>query len=450
MNRKFRNLSLALLALLVAGVFAASSLYAVEVKDNEQYFPVLTYKTGPFAPGGSGIAGGLEDYFTLLNLRDGGLNGVKIVFEECDFGYNTDRGVECYERVKNKGKYGAPVINPNSTGVAYALIERATRDKIPIVTLGYGRSDSTDGTIFPYVFPLMTNYWSQNAAKIRYIAQVAGGEKNLKGMRIVNLHLKHPYGQETIPILNALSKKFGFKVTHLPVPWPGIDQKSLWLQIKRIKPDWVINRNWGVSCTVPLREAARIGFPRNRILGVWWCGSEEDVIPAGKAAIGYVTTNFHGVGTDYPVIQDIFSIVYGQMKGNIAPSRVGSVYYHRGLVFGIVMTEAMLTAQKQFGNRPLGGKEMQWGLERLDITEARIAELGATGLVSPLKTTWKNHEGVGGGKIVIQQWDGKKWNRVSDWIPSYADFVSEFVKESAAKYAKAKGIKRRMSADEGI
>ncbi|MCZ6645848.1 MAG: ABC transporter permease, partial [SAR324 cluster bacterium] len=91
MNRIFRNLSLALMALLVAGVFAASSAYAVEVKDNEQYIPVLTYKTGPFAPGGSGTAGGNEDYMTLLNLRDGGIGGVKLVFEECLFGYNTDR-----------------------------------------------------------------------------------------------------------------------------------------------------------------------------------------------------------------------------------------------------------------------------------------------------------------------------------------------------------------------
>ncbi|MCZ6843200.1 MAG: ABC transporter substrate-binding protein [SAR324 cluster bacterium] len=445
---KLKILSLALMALLVAGVFAASSAYAVEVKDNEQYIPVLTYKTGPFAPGGSGTAGGNEDYMTLLNLRDGGIGGVKLVFEECLFGYNTDRGVECYERLKKKGKYGAPVFHPFSTGVTYALIERATRDKIPIISMGYGRTDATDGTIFPYIFPLITNYWSQNSAKIRYIASKAGGEDKLKGMKIVNLHLKHPYGQETIPILNALSKRFGFKVTHLPVPWPGIDQKSLWLQIKRIKPDWVINRNWGVSCTVPLKEAARIGFPRNRILGVWWCGSEEDVIPAGKAAKGYVTTNFHGVGTDFPVIQEIFEVVYGQMKGNIAPSRVGSVYYNRGIIQGVVTTEAIRTAQGKYGKRPIGGKEMQWALENLNITKERIAELGATGLVPPLKTSWRDHEG--GVGVLIQQWDGEKWNRVSDWIDPYRDFVKDMIMKSAAKYAKEKGIKRRMKPSDGI
>ena len=36
--------------------------------------------------------------YNLINARDGGINGVKITFEECETGYATDRGVECYER----------------------------------------------------------------------------------------------------------------------------------------------------------------------------------------------------------------------------------------------------------------------------------------------------------------------------------------------------------------
>ena len=439
--------SLALLpsALLLA---LAGSAVAVDVQDDEQFVPILIYRTGPFAAGGSGIMGGFEDYMSLLNERDGGLDGVKLVWEECETAYNTDRGIECYERLKNKGKYGAPVMHPLSTGITYALIERATRDKIPIVSLGYGRTDATDGTVFPYIFPLITNYWSQSTAKIRYIASREGGEDKLKGLKIVNLHLKHPYGIETIPILDVMAEKFGFEVTHLPVPWPGIDQKSLWLLIKRIKPDWVINRNWGVSCTVPLREAARIGFSREKILGVWWCGSEEDVVPAGKAATGYITTNFHGVGRDFPVIQDILEHVYGKMMGNISSTRVGSVYYNRGIIFGIVTMEAMRLAHTKYGNRPIGGQEMQWALENLDITESRIEEIGATGLISPLKTSWRDHEG--GGKVLIQQWNGTKWVRISDWIEPYADLVRDMIKKSAAKYAKDKGITPRTKPEEGI
>lgn len=438
MQRKL-IISLFALVLVASFVLVSGQVTAAEKKKEppKQYMEVLTYRTGPFAAGGSGNASGREDYYNLINIK-GGLNGVMLDWEECDFGYNTARGVECYERLKHKKPI---VIHPFSTGLTYALIERSAKDKIPLISLGYGRTDASDGRVFPYVFPLITNYWSQNSAKIRYIAEQEGGIEKLKGLKIANLHLDHPYGRETIFILDIMAKKFGFTVKHFPVAWPGIDQKSIWLNIRRFKPDWVINRNWGVSCTVPLKEAARVGFPRDKILGVWWCGSEEDVLPAGKAGKGYKTTNFHGVGKDFPVIQEVIDKVHGVMKGTISITRVGTVYYNRGIVTGIVTTEAILTAQKKFGNRPITGEEMQWGLEHLNITAERIKELGAEGLMMPLKTSCLDHEG--GGSVKIQQWDGTKWVAISGWIDPFKDLVRDEIEKSAAKYAKEKGITPR-------
>ena len=143
-------------AAVLAGPFVVSDVAAQDKK--EQFFPMLVYRTGPYAAGGTGIFGGIEDYFALLNIRDGGIGGVKITWEECDTGYNTDRGVECYERLKNKGPTGASMVHPLSTGITYRLIERSAVDKIPIVSVGYGRTDASDGRVFPYIFPLITNY----------------------------------------------------------------------------------------------------------------------------------------------------------------------------------------------------------------------------------------------------------------------------------------------------
>ncbi len=428
---------------MLVGLMAGVALAQQQPSDpnKEQFVPILIYRTGPYAAGGSGIMGGFMDYMALLNERDGGINGIKLVWEECETAYNNDRGVECYERLKAKGVKGAPVVNPLSTGITYALIDRATNDKIPIVSLGYGRTDATDGRVFPYVFPLITNYWNQTSAKVRYIAQLSGGEDKLKGKKIVNLHLNVPYGKETIPIWDKLAEKFGFEVKHLAVPPPGLDQKSLWLQIREYNPDWVINRNWGISCTEPLRQAARMGFPRDKLLGVWWCGSEEDVFPAGKSAKGYMTTNFHGVGRDFPVIEEIMEKVHVPGKGNLPLTRVGTVYYNRGVIHGLVTAEALRLAHKKFGVAPIGGEQMQWALENLDITSARIKEMGAEGLMFPLKTSCQDHEG--GGAVRIQQWDGEKWASVSDWIQPYSDLVRAEVEKSAAQYAKEKGITPR-------
>ncbi len=409
---------------------------ALAEDEKTQFFPILAYRTGPFAAGGSGFSSGMEDFMELRNLQ-GGVNGIKYSWEECETAYNTARGVECYERLKEK----AVLVHPLSTGITYALIPRGTKENIVIYSMGYGRADASDGRVFPWVFTTPTNYWSQNSAKIKFIGERMGGMDKLKGLKIANLHIDVPYGQETKPMLDAMAKKFGFTVKHFPVPWPGIDQKAQWMDIvRRYKADWVINRNWGVSCTVPLKEAARLGFPSDRILGVWWCGAEEDVLPAGKAAKGYITANWHGVGKDFPLIQEIIDKVYGQMKGHIAFTRVGSVYWNRGVYAGVINEEAILMAHKKFGVKVLTGEEIRWGMENINIDEARIKELGLEGFMAPVKTSCENHEG--GNQVLFQQWDGEKWVRIGETTPMN-DFVRPLIEESAAQYAKEKGITPR-------
>jgi branched-chain amino acid transport system substrate-binding protein len=432
MRRKL--ISMLLSFVLVASLGMAAGQVMAEEKT--QFYGLLIYRTGPFAAGGSGFGSGWEDYMELRNM-EGGVNGIKFSWEECETAYNTARGVECYERMKDRMIY----VQPFSTGITYALIPRATKDHIVVHSAGYGRADASDGRVFPWVFTTPTNYWSQNSAKIKFIAKRMGGYEKLYGLKIANLHIDVPYGQETKPMLDALAKKYGFKVRHFPVPWPGIDQKAQWMDIvRRFKADWVINRNWGVSCTVPLKEASRLGFPRNRILGVWWCGSEEDVLPAGPAAKGYITANWHGVGRDFPIIQRIIDKVYGKMKGHIAFTRVGTVYYNRGVYNGFVVEQAMKTAHKKFGVKVLTGDELRWGFENLVITNATIKEAGFEGFLSPINNSCENHEG--GKTVLFQQWDGQKWVRIGQQTPMF-DFVRSRIEESAATYAKEQGITPR-------
>src|SRR5438445_241002 len=136
------------------------------------------------------------------------------------------------------------------------------------------------GPVFPYIFPLITTYWSQNTAKIKFIGMKEGGMDKLQGKKIVNIYHDSAYGKETIPVLDVQAKKYGFQVTHIAVPHPGNEQQAQWLQIRQIKPDWVILRGWGVMNPTALKAAAKIGFPRDTIVGVWWSHAEEDVIPA--------------------------------------------------------------------------------------------------------------------------------------------------------------------------
>ena len=428
-----------------AGALAAAALLvgpapAQDEKDM-QFFPVNAYWTGPYAAGGSAFGGGLIDYMKMLNARDGGVNGVKLFWEKCETQYQNDRIVECYERMKNRGA-GMALFHPMSTGGTYSVFERAAEDEIPVLSIGYGRTDASDGRVFPYLFPLLTNYWSQNTAKIRFIGQRVGGMENLAGLKIANIYHDSAYGKETIPVLDRQAGIYGFDVRHFPVVHPGVDQKATWLQVaRRYRPDWVILRGWGVMNPTALKEAARVGFPRDRMVGVWWSGAEEDTVPAGDAAEGFIAAGFHPSGTGFPVIQDIVKHVYDAGEGELPRERLGSIYYNRAVVWGIVSIEAIRRAMDMFGNRPVSGPEVQQALETLEMTPERIAELGATGLVPPFAVTCADHEG--GAAVMFQQWRGGAWVPISDWVETDRGLVRPMIEESAAQYAAEQGVAPR-------
>ena len=425
------------------GFALAAALGAPAVQAADQYIGLPSYRVGPYAAGGTGIFGGMIDYFQLVNERDGGVNGVKLTWEECETEYNNARGVECYERMKKGGPTGNTVFHPLSTGITYSVIDKATADKIPVISLGYGRTDASDGRIFPYVFPLLTNYWSQNTAKIKFIGSKEGGMDKLKGKKIVNIYHDSAYGKETIPVLDAQAKMYGFTVKHIPVAHPGNEQQSQWLQVRQEKPDWVILRGWGVMNPTALKAAAKIGFPREKIVGVWWSGAEEDTIPAGAAAKGYISAGFNVAGTNYPVIKDIQKHVVAKGKTNMEDkSRIGSVYYNRGVVHGIITVEAIRKAQEKYGKgKSITGEQMRWGIENLNIDAAMLKKLGAEGFMPALKMSCLNHEGS--GLVKFQQWDGQQWKVITDWVESDQKLVRGMIEESAAKYAKEKNLTAR-------
>ncbi|MEH6814576.1 MAG: ABC transporter substrate-binding protein [Motiliproteus sp.] len=425
-----------LLVLGVGMLLAFGSLAA------EQFMPLPSYRIGPYAAGGSGVFGGMIDYFNLINRRDGGINGVKISWEECETEYKNDLALQCYEQLKQSGGDATSMFHFLSTGATYSALEQTRTDRIPLLSIGYGRADSADGRVFPYTFPLITTYWSQNTAIIKFIGRMEGGMQQLKGKRIVNLYHDSDYGRETLAILQKQAGLYDFQVENIAVPHPGVNQQAQWRKVLTFNPDWVVLRGWGVMTAAALRHAQRVGFPREQIVGVWWSAAEEDVVPAGDAAVGYIAAGFHPGGTDFPVHSDLKIYVYDQGLGNMQDAnRVGSIYHNRGLITAMISVEGIRQAQRKFGNRTLSGEEVRWGIENLQLDEKAISDLGFSGLAQPLKVSCLDHEG--GGAVKFSQWDGKRWNQLTDWISSDQKIVRPMVEASAARYANEHGIELR-------
>ncbi len=405
----------------------------------EHFIPVTSYRTGPYGVSGAPAANGYVDYLKMINARDAGVAGVKLSWEECETAYKPDRFVECYERLKNRGEAGAALFQPLGTGLTYSVIDRVANDKIPLITMGYGRTDASDGRVFPWVFPLMVNYWSLSTAKIKYIASLEGGLDKLKGLKIANVYHDSAYGKETGPVLQKQAEMYGFELEGFPVAHPGLDQKATWLNVRRYKPDYVILRGWGVMNQTALKEAARARIPANKIIGVTWSCSELDTIPAGKAAIGYTCSSMINPGTHYKVFQDIIKYVHDAGNGTGPLEEMHNQQLYRvGVLMGIMTVEAITKATEKYGNKPMSGEQVRWGIENMNMDDARLEKMGIKDFIPNFSVTCADHEGS--APVKFQRWNGKEFEPASDWVTTDQNIVRPMIEASAAGYASDKGI----------
>jgi branched-chain amino acid transport system substrate-binding protein len=410
---------------------ASSTVSTIAAAEDSIYVPLLTYRTGPFAGSGIPIANGMHDYLTMLNERDGGIGGVKLAVEECETGYDTKKGVECYEAVKGK----MPVaINPYSTGITLQLIPKASVDKIPILSMAYGLSASAIGNDFPWIFNPPATYWDGLSMIFKYIGAKEGGLDKLKGKTIGYIFFEGGYGREPIPLLEKLAKDYGFQVKMYPVTVQEMqNQSAQWLAVRRDRPSWIVMWGWGAMNPTAVKEAAKINFPMDHFVGVWWSGSEDDARPAGRDGKGYLALNFNGIGTGYPAIQDIVKYVVDKGLSQVAKEKVGETFYNRGVLNSVLMAEAIRNAQRLTGKKVVVGADVRRGLETLNLTEARLTELGLPSFANPISgVTCTDHNGH--QSAYMQQWDGAKWVKVSDWISPMTDKVQPMLEEAAKEY----------------
>ena len=415
----------------VGAMLGVPALMATAPAQESIYVPLLTYRTGPFAGSGIPIANGMSDYLNMLNERDGGIGGVRIAIEECETGYDTKRGVECYEQVKAKKPV---VVNPYSTGITLQLIPKAAVDKVPVLSMAYGLSASADGERFPWIFNPPATYWDGLSMIIKYIGDKEGGLDKLKGKTIGYIFFDGGYGREPIPLLEQLAKDYGFTAKLYPVPAAEMqNQSGLWLNVRRDRPNWMIMWGWGAMNPTAVKEATRINFPMDKFIGIWWSAGEDDARGGGAQAKGYSALNLNGVGTDYPAIQDIVKHVIDKGKSQTDKSKLGEVLYNRGVYNSLLVAEAIRNAQRISGKKVVTGEDVRAGLEALKITAEDFKKLGLPEFAAPItNVSCEDHNGH--HAAYMMQWDGQKWVKSSDWITPMKDKVRPLLEAAAKDY----------------
>lgn len=419
----------ALSAVLALGVaFAAPQAKAQE---DSIYIPNLSYRTGPFAATGIPLMNGQRDYITMINERDGGLNGVKLVYDECETGYSTEKGVECYEKTKEK----AIVTQPWSTGITLGVLPKSNVDKVPILAPGYGFSPMADGKVFQWAFNPPSSYWDGASMILKYISE--GDPASLKGKKIAFLHLDHPFGKEPIPLLEKMAEQYGFELVPIPVGLTEMqNQSAQWLQIRRERPDYVIMWGWGAMNAGAITEAAKTKFPMENFLGVWWSGHDGDMAQVGEEGKGYKSISWSNPVPDSPLMQDVRKYVIDAGKSKLENDEQADwVFYQRGLMISMMLVEGVKSAQEHFDTKVVDAEQMRWGLENIEMDEAKLEALGAKGMLVPFSTSCADHTGHGGGWML--EWDGAKFQKVSDLLQPDREAIEPLEEAKAQEYAEA-------------
>jgi branched-chain amino acid transport system substrate-binding protein len=432
-------------ALTCAALGSAMVTTTAAAQEKVQFFPVLSGRTGAVAPNATPWANGHNDYMKLVNAR-GGINGVKTLVEECETAYDAARGVECYERLKGKHG-GATVFQPLSTGITFALTEKIPGDKIPMITSGYGRSDSADGGVFKWNFPLIGHYWVAGDTLLKHIANKAGGTDKLKGKKIGVVYHDSAFGKELLPIMQERARDYGFTLLLLPVAAPGVEQKATWLQVRQQRPDYVVMQTWGVMTAAALKEAVATGYPRENMFGTWWSGAEPDLKDVGAGAKGYSAVMMqHGAEFNSDVVKEILDKVHAKGQGTGNKEEVGTTLYMRGVVGAMLAVEGVRAAQERFGKgKVVTGEQARWGYENLNLTQPKLDALGFKGVLRPVSTSCVDH--MGSAWTRVHTWDGSKFVWSSDWLQADEAVIKPLVKASAEKYAAEKKLTRRDAKD---
>src|SRR5215813_5242962 len=377
-------------------------------------------RTGATQIVGTVLCPGEHDYIALVNSK-GGVEGYKIKALEVDHEYKVPPAVESYERFK---KEGAVTMSVYGTPQIYALTAKLTEDRIPGTSPGFGSAAAADGTRYPYIFPIAATYWSQGAAAVDFAKKQLGG--SLKGKKIAYLFYDNPAGREPIEVIEDLATKEGFQLKTFAVPPPGVEMGAQVLDIaQRFRADFVIGHLFGGAPSVSIKEFKRVGYPLKKFVSFVWGAGEANIEGAGgfQVAEGYYVMQFAGVGSDYPVLNEIREMY--KKQGKEPPKEMASsVFYNRGVLIAALHVEAIRNALKAKPDGKITGVDTKAGFEK-------ISNFTLGGLVPPLKVTNTDHEG--GGLVQIWQVKGGKFEKVTDWFSAYPDVVAKHIKESGAK-----------------
>lgn len=351
--------------------------------------------SGPIAYIGTHLRDGAKDWNDYVN-SNGGINGKPVEFLFEDNKYEAPYAVNIYKSWVNEQRIVA--LMALGTPIAEALIEPTARDAMPLLTPGFGLSDTVDGNRYPYAFVSVASYEAQAAAILLWIKD---NWKEARAPQVAFMYFDNPAGRDPLSTIRKLAPTLGIKlVKEAAVPLNATDTLIQQKEIKAANPDFVITHLFGALPAASLKDRASLGIKTPYISFVWGI-SEVEIQAVGADAEGYQGVQFSSIAEDQPEAMEQIKRWY-QAQGKALSSSFNSVFYARGVLIAALVHAAVAASGNSFS-----GESMKSALESLHDFKAFGMSPG---------TTLTSSDHGGSRKVRMYQVQGGKPKMIRDWF----------------------------------
>ncbi len=284
--------------------------------------------SGPTSSVGVPYAEGVKAGVAYLNAQ-GGIAGMKIIFDLQDDAYNVQQGLTIYKKFAQDK---VVAIQGFGTAVTEALMRSAAKDEITYFSASYS-AHLTDPKTAPYNFFTSADYSTQVRAALKYFKD---NWKESRKPKLALLFPDHPYGLSPIQAAKDYATEIGFEIVgDANVDLKAIDATTQLLPLKDKKPDFIWCGGTTPSTAVILKDAKKIGLKAVFFTNIW--GSDENLIKmAGDASEGAFSLQAAAVyGQDVPGMKTILEVSKNQPQ---------MTHYIRGFVSMLAMGEGIRLA----------------------------------------------------------------------------------------------------------
>ena len=335
---------------------------------------IMVDLTGPASNDIRPLYIGLKTVYKHIN-DSGGIHGRKIKLFIEDDRYSVLAAVAAFKKLifKDKVLY---LQGPSGSSLLVALMRRAEKHKVPMVNITVG-----ERIIKPfkrYSFTGTSLYRDQQGVVFDYLMK----DLKLKSPRIAFVYPDNEYGKRALYAARRNAENYGLRLVDEEVLNVGeVDATSIIMNLKRAKPDYVINQGYVITTIAFFKDAKKYKF-KTKYIGTYGACTEDAIKMLKGSGITYYGNHcFSSWYEEGPGIARLRKITLKYFPGTDKQyAKLYPKFYTTGWLNSSIYVEALKRAGRDLNSETL-----------IDALES-FREVDFGGISGPITYTSHSHK----------------------------------------------------------